>query len=733
MKQRLWPAAFALLLSVALAPASCAGSDEGSAPDVDPGSGPDADAGSDPGSDPPPDSESAPETDSAAGPDADPGSEPDTAPDADPDTGPTLTPSGTLAAALSCAPSADACVELPVDATIRASYRKDYYLPKAIYPEYTEVPEHGGRFQIAGIAAVSGAVSDVLIDGVSVTERLQPPEPSIEWHHVWPDPVVEGEPLWVAFHSREAAWDAAESGAVTVMTEAGAALEGEFPVRQTPLPLTYVTASEDGASLLIHVRNDDTLTHRATALRVDGRDVLAGGVACVPDAELLPGEQALWTVPLCEAAQPGQAWTVSVSWEAAPDSVGAGRLLRPHFPIEAWGSSGDCAAPGAHAENYQAHLDAGFDTLYLYWGASDKCDYKTKTLVNEQLPPDPEVYVLIGDDFPYDAEEQVITDTTAVAGFLTGDESDGAIYKEDGTPAPANKASKARKLWARYPEVTVYNGAMTHGNVGTFAGMTDVQGIDVYIGACAPHITTFGVFRPLSSPHDFLRNTRNNHMPLPTWLYAQGLHSGWNVGGGEGIPEVHFQPSPQEVLLQALMVMTAGGKGLMWFQTTQSEAEAVPESWDAISQSNWLFRGVRHLLREGDPTGAVLASSGEQVLAEAIRAQDAIVVPVINLATVQTVDDQACIEWLIADLPQPHWILDAQTPEIRVPIPAAMPLVEVFELTLQGEVVDAEWAVDEDAREAVLPAVELSHELPVRLFVIAAQESVRAQVASELP
>ncbi|MGM0577977.1 MAG: hypothetical protein ACQEXJ_19780 [Myxococcota bacterium] len=634
-----------------------------------------------------------------------------------------------LEATATCTPTAAACADLPVDDTLRAGFRKDHYFPDEVYDEYTDYPVDGGRFHVAGIASASGPVTDVRINDVSVHDLLAPPDPRIEWYHVWPDPAVEGEPLWVAFHSRDPAWDSAEEGRITVETDAGTALDGAFPVETTPAPLTYVTVDDAREHLLVHVRNEGDAPRTVTGLLVDGRDVLAGGVACLPDDVLAPGEAALWTVPLCEQATPGDAWTVVVRYADAPDAVGVGRVLRPHFPIEAWPSSGDCAAPGADEDAWQAHVEAGFDTMYLYWGASSKCDYRTPDLVHDVFPEIGDVYALVGDDFlHHPTPEAAIRDTSAVAGFLTGDESDGEIYEEDGSPKPENKASDARRLWSMYPEVTVYNGAMTNGNVGTFAGMTDVQGIDVYIAACAPHITKYAAGRPLYAPHDYLRNARNNHMPWPTWLYAQGLHGGWNVG--EDDEEMYVQPDYTEVLVQAFMVMTAGGKGLMWFQTSQEEAAALPESWEAISRANHYFRAVRRHLRAGDPTGA--ADAGPDVLVEAVRAPEAIVVPVVNLAVEQHVDDLVCIDSLLYGDGPPHWVLGEQDADVTVEVPEDFTAAEVFEVTLDGGAIDVAPEVDAEGRRLVLPDVGLSNDVPVRLFVIAAGDGVREDVVGRL-
>ena len=50
-----------------------------------------------------------------------------------------------------------------------------------------------------------------------------------------------------------------------------------------------------------------------------------------------------------------------------------------------------------------------------------------------------------------------------------------------------------------------------------------------YVAACAPHIQEFLHPPPLRGSYDYLRLTRNNHMPLPTWTYSQLLDDGWDA------------------------------------------------------------------------------------------------------------------------------------------------------------------------------------------------------------
>ena len=179
----------------------------------------------------------------------------------------------------------------------------------------------------------------------------------------------------------------------------------------------------------------------------------------------------------------------------------AGRVLPERFIVEAWPSGSDCAFPGANDANFERHRRAGFDTLYMYWGGSGRCGFDGATMANVTAPATPELNILVGDDFlQRPSPETAITDPSAIVGFLTGDESDGEIDDEDGIPRPAKKADDARRLWSMYPGLPVYNGGKTNKNVGAFAGMTDVQGMDLYIAACAPHITRPSVSVTPSSP-----------------------------------------------------------------------------------------------------------------------------------------------------------------------------------------------------------------------------------------
>jgi hypothetical protein len=315
-------------------------------------------------------------------------------------------------------------------------------------------------------------------------------------------------------------------------------------------------------------------------------------------------------------------------------------------------------------------------------------------------------------------------DPRALAGIATGDESDGEIYDERGSPNAARKAQQSRQAWARFPEVPTFNGGKTNGHIGTFAGMADVQGMDLYIAACAPHVTEGGSHPPPRAAYDYLRNARDNHRPLPTWLYSQGLSPAWNEQKG-GVT-LHWQPDPQEIAVQAYSVLAAGGKGLMWFQTNQEEAALAPARWAAIAAANRTFGLLRDLLREGDPTG--LATADDGTIVEAVRARDALVLVAIDVAAESGPDDVSCLQAQVMGSDPPRWVFAARRPEVRVDIPADLAVADLFEV-VDGAVRDLTVPHAVAGRTVTFPALALDNDRPARVFVFAADPGLRARLS----
>jgi hypothetical protein len=623
-----------------------------------------------------------------------------------------------LLASLSCPPPEAVCPTGDPDYGIYASYRKDFFLPNSLYDtELEDDPLTGGRFHIAAIAQASGKVKGVSINNTPVPELLS--QLKMDWQHVWPPVAVAGEPLWFAFHSRDPSWDNGASATITIDTDGGTAVQGAFASAPHPVAFTFVTLSAEADTLLVHVANGDESPHVLAGLSLNGVELTARGGACVPDMTLGAGAQALWTIPLCQAPVPGSAWTLVAHFADLPPAVAVGRHLRPFFPIEAWQKGGDCPVPGSNDAAHELFTKGGLDTFYLYWGSGAKCSYDNGQLYNNTLPGSG-THVLVGDDFPWDDPPTDLLQTTeAIAGILTGDESDWHYVTDEGLPAPENKATKARKVWQAFPELSVYNGAMTSKHIGAFAGMTDIQGMDIYSAACAPHMFKWGDGVPLMAPFDFLRNARNNHMPWPTWLYAQGL-GGWSA-----------MPSPHEILIQGVQAIAAGAKGLMWFQVGVQMANDHPDSWRAITEVNWMVRALRPWLREGDVTG--LARSDPETIAEAIRARDALVVPIITTAASQGPTDEKCLYFALGkELEEAiHWVLTPREVEVALLVPPDFTVADLFEVRPDG-IVEVTYPMTVSDRTIHLSAIPLDMDVPARFLVFASSPGPRSVIAAAL-
>lgn len=84
-------------------------------------------------------------------------------------------------------------------------HRKDFFYP---YDEYREVglpdPIHGGRFHLVTTAAASGTPQEVKLNGkvVSFAEGQDPDSWLVDWLHVYPTTLTQGQPVWISFHSR---------------------------------------------------------------------------------------------------------------------------------------------------------------------------------------------------------------------------------------------------------------------------------------------------------------------------------------------------------------------------------------------------------------------------------------------------------------------------------------------------------------------------------------------------
>jgi hypothetical protein len=619
-----------------------------------------------------------------------------------------------LSAAETCHPAAERCATSASPAGLFAGYRKDFFFPYAQYPEASILdPTDGGRVQIATIAKTSGAVQKVLLGGTDM-ETLYG-EGGLDWYHVWPRQAVAGQPIWLAFHTRSARYEAGPT-TLQITTDAGTAADGSFELRTSRVELVSISPTVALDTLLIHVRNGDTAPRTLTHLHVNGEDVTPS--ACLPISTLAPGETTLLSVPLCHPLVAGQAWTVVLEVQDAPAVVATGRAFAPFFPIETWPSSSDCPFPGEGNGTFEEHVAHGIDTFFVHDGYS--CPVSSGDQILQSIAATPGVFTLPERDL------HLPTGTPAhVAARFCGDESDNELSHALDTQHCSDQ------FWAENPEIPTYVGGSRSRHNGAFAGSTDIQGMDFYVCNCAPHITDFGTFPPFRGAYDYTVANRRNHAPLPTWTYTQGFSGAWDVTANTpgAIPN-YRQVTPAEMRAEALSVIAGGAKGLMYFQTKLEQAHQFPESWAELSRVNHDLIPVRDILSVGGATG--LASADAQTIVEAIRGPDAIVVPAVSLAfandfaapDVTETNDVLC--GIGMNL---HWQWAPHTTDIRVDVPADLAVSEVFEIR-NGQTLAV--TADLKGRALTLRNVAFGEDAPARLFVLAASAEEASRIRSLL-
>ncbi|HNT26945.1 MAG TPA: hypothetical protein PKH10_02085 [bacterium] len=625
-----------------------------------------------------------------------------------------------LPAETTCQPSAAPCDAAPVETNIYASYRKDFY-----YPNYQEgdvinpipAPTSGGRFQITGIAGKGGTVTAVKLNGVNVADLLT--QTKLDWYHVYPLTLTEGEAFWVNFHSREASWDSASNGQLTVETGEGTAFSGPFNYAVNQVPLKYVAFADDYQTLIIHIENRTQNPVTLTKLLYNGRDVTAA--ACMAGDILQPNVNMLITVPLCEAVSPGDPWTVTALVNGIGPSTAGGRVIRDFYPIETWQSDDECPYyPGYNEAWYTDHRAHGFDTFFMRPTSAGECSSNFPGGTGD-------IYELLGPIFEqyglqavltFEANNQFLdyTDVSNIAVAFHADECDDNLL-DNGYPKPETRAQYARRTWETWPDLPTYIGGSRGRYNGAFAGATDIQGFDYYVAACAPHITVAGTHPPLRGAFDQLLLVHENHMPHTTWAYTQGLHNGsWNATIPGIGTKVYRQPTPAEFRIQALSVLMVGSKGIMYFQTDKEMVDMFPATWEEIGKTNREIHGLKPYLREGD-IHAIIQQEG-QFIASVIRSREMMALVLFSTHVTNTPTEQQCLT-----AQNVHWAWgDTTLVTVPVAVPPEFPVAEVWELR-DGQFLPANYSVN--GRTVTFPDIALNEQNVGRIFVLISDPAIK--------
>ena len=386
------------------------------------------------------------------------------------------------------------CVSSSLDSLLSVSYRKDAYLSQYIEFGVPE-PVDGGRLHIIGTALASGSPGSVTLNGTVLNMNTGLPVSSwaADWVRVEPATgLIEGKPFWVSLHSRLPEWDnALTSGSISTLIissmndTSNVLASGSFQIEAAPVRVTWVTTARSGVDVHLFLKNFGHSTATVSKAIFCGVDITSSLLASV---RIVPANQMeVWVVPaslLGDYSLPGSVWTLSVQWveSGIGETVGGGIFWRELFPIETWPHGSDCPFPGVNDTAYELHRSHGVDTFFTEYTLDSSCktNITSVDLVNTIAP---EAGFFVFPSFenggtPFDQ----IKNETALAGIFLADEDDTVVDDKA-------RVLLARVLEARLalPSQPTYAGGASNRYTGAYAGITDIKGMDAYIGACAPH------------------------------------------------------------------------------------------------------------------------------------------------------------------------------------------------------------------------------------------------------
>lgn len=449
-----------------------------------------------------------------------------------------------------------------------------------VITEAIDKPEHGGLILGFFQASAPATVTEVLLDG----QIADPGLGVVQWCEIVDPELAAGEIGIVRCYTKQAEHDAGNP--VTLEVRAGATtVWSKTAVLPAPgLTPSYVTATESGDEILVHVRNDAASARTVLGLEIDGVDV--SSFAVVDDPTLAPKGVAMIRVPRPDGVPLGRwlTFTVRGSDGAMPTrDTRALRLFRPHFGVGDWtqAQGGGAASPYNDPTVLQRYLERGID-LFL-WTPSDAAPPE---LVLDQLAPEHDFHVWMHQSQPDPAfvsawrgHPRLLFD--AVAG-----------EPEFGDPSSLTLAQvqSNRALWGETTPLWVYNACMYH--FSEWAPLGDVGGMDHYAIWAPKCNTNLPLFYNdlIQYVGKYAAEIKLAAEPGPSYMWTQGLYE----------DDVRC-PSADEIRAQWYQVVGRGAKTVLWFLGRPELDDVCPaSSLDEIGRLKQELVPMRSALLEGD-------------------------------------------------------------------------------------------------------------------------------------
>lgn len=291
-----------------------------------------------------------------------------------------------------------ACVPIQVD----GQYRKDFFLPEAVYGEGLPNPTAGGRIHLVATSPTTLRLplKSVQINGVEALNlgRSQDDDSQDDFQHFdWTRAYYNNatREVWVSFHSRNTHWlpTSGQAPPLTLMVQAqdNLCVQGTYSPVLTTLNLTWATpvspaahepvaawhkrqAAQAGQQQWVaHVANGGPTAYTLSSFIFDGAKVVTKPAlpqVVQPNSHLV----LLFQPPHGDKAR-NDVFTVRLGASDGSTAVSignGGRTPDARFPIEVWPHSEDCPVPTVNANNWASLASHSIDTVYYAAGNFQK-------------------------------------------------------------------------------------------------------------------------------------------------------------------------------------------------------------------------------------------------------------------------------------------------------------------------------------------------------------------------
>jgi hypothetical protein len=410
-----------------------------------------------------------------------------------------------------------------------SAFRADVWIQDK-YKEPLPQPDDGGRLHMLYAAATDVTESDIstgkfFVNGIRVKCAVGSDMSVVHWARF--EVAQDNRLVFVSLHSNNSEiFTVGKTVTLEVVGGSGSVIvNATFDLPPQPsLTVTYITTINNGSTLIAHILSTTASAPSISAVFVNSVNVTSR--ICLPSPVSIPkGDSHIIEVPLCSPASVGDVLSVLLLLSDGSHAAAAVRRVKEEMHISVWPKSSSCVLPKLDDENARTLMHNGIDAAYTYpHTASKTCNSRisTEDYINTVLPST-EFHVMISEDFLDRGERATrgkLNDTSHVFAMMIADEDDTPKYP---TSDLQDKLALALAARTQYRDVPTFQGGATNRNAGTYSGISDFQGVDAYVAACAPHFFNFFEKTLLRMPYDYALNTRANHLPLPT-LVLEPLH-----------------------------------------------------------------------------------------------------------------------------------------------------------------------------------------------------------------